>query len=339
MLKKIFFTILIIIDIFAVSISLFLRYLSNNTHTDPLYFPKLLWSVKKSPTLSPGFNFMILGLDPRNDSLEKTETTDTIIFGNLSPNLKINLISLPRDLWDYSLNTKINQIYPLSIGQTNQFDYIQKQYQQLTSQKIDRTVVITTQNLIDLVHFVGGVDVYLDKGFKDEEYPNPDYIASPSAKISKYITIEFPQGNVHLEDTNVTEFVRSRKSADTAVLGGTDIGRIERQQLLINALLAKFKSPEFYQQPQNIFNLYKFFHSDLQTNFTDSDIFSLGLKAYRKINQITLNKVTPTTGENPKTDLLYHPQTFINRQWVFIPQDKDYSRFQKFIADTLRQNQ
>jgi anionic cell wall polymer biosynthesis LytR-Cps2A-Psr (LCP) family protein len=203
------------------------------------------------------------------------------------------------------------------------------------AQKIDRTIVITTQNLIDLVRLVGGVDVYLDKGFKDEQYPNPEYIANPSTKIPMYQTIEFPQGNVHLNETNITEFVRSRKSADTANLGGTDIGRIERQQLVIDALLTKLKSPNFYRQPQNIFNLYNFFHSDLQTNLTDGDLFSLGLKTYRQLNQITLNKINLTTGENPKTDLLYHPQTFINQQWVFIPQDKDYSRFRQFIAGSL----
>jgi len=33
---------------------------------------------------SPPTNFLILGLDPRNDLLERTETTDTIIYAHLS---------------------------------------------------------------------------------------------------------------------------------------------------------------------------------------------------------------------------------------------------------------
>jgi LCP family protein required for cell wall assembly len=339
MTKKIFIIILFIIDIIAVLTCLFLRYLSSNTHTDLLYFPKLLFQTQKPPTLSPGFNFMILGLDPRNDSLEKTETTDTIIFANLSPKLKINLVPIPRDLWDYYLNTKINQIYPLSIGRTDQFPYIQNQYQQLTGQKIDRTVVITTQNLIDLVKLIGGVDVYLDKGFVDNQYPNPAYIVNPSPEISKYITIEFPQGKVNLNESNVTQFVRSRKSADTAILGGTDLGRIERQQLLIDALLNKLKSYDYIHHPQLLFNLYNFFHSDLQTNFTDSDLFGLGCKTYNEIKNISLNKILIPTGEDPKNDLIYHPKTFINSQWVYITQDKDYRRFQEFIGSSIQGNQ
>lgn len=282
---------------------------------------------------------MILGLDPRHDSLEKTETTDTIILGNLSHGLKVNLIPLPRDLWDYPLQTKINQIYPLSIGKTDQFSLIQNEFQQITGQRIDRTIVLTTQNLIDLVKLIGGVDVDLDKGFKDEQYPNPVYIANPSPKIPKYITIEFPQGKVNLNDSNVAEFVRSRKSADTATLGGTDIGRIERQQLLIDALLNKLKSYDYIHHSQMLFGLYNFFHSDLQTNFTDDDLFSFGLKTFNQIKNISLNKIILTTGEDPQTNLIYHPQTFINLQWVFIPQDEDYRRFQEFIKNSIQANQ
>jgi len=339
MFKKILFTILIIADIIAVSTSLILRYLAVNTHTDPLYFPKLFLQIKKTPTLSPGFNFMILGLDPRNDSLEKTDTTDTIILGNLSPNFKVNLIPLPRDLWDYPLNTKINQIYPLSIGKTGQYSYIQSQYQQLTGEPIDRTLIITTQNLIDLVKIIGGVDVNLDKGFTDTQYPNPAYIASPSAKIPIYVTVSYPAGLNHLDAANIEAFVRSRKSAQTAAQGGTDIGRIERQQLLIDDLLNKLKSYDYLHHPQMLFNLYHFFHTDLQTNFTDSDLISLGLKSYQHLKQINLNKIIMTSGEDPKNDLIYHPKTFINSQWVFIPQDKDYHRFQAFIKNSIQGNQ
>ncbi|PJE67116.1 hypothetical protein COU93_00520, partial [Candidatus Shapirobacteria bacterium CG10_big_fil_rev_8_21_14_0_10_36_6] len=57
-------------------------------------------------------NFLILGLDPRNDLLEKTQTTDTIIYANISPKYdSVKLFSLPRDLWFYQKSIKINQIY------------------------------------------------------------------------------------------------------------------------------------------------------------------------------------------------------------------------------------
>jgi len=335
-IKKIIFLFLIITGILAIIVCLLLKYLSLKTNTEPLYFPKLFISVQKHPSLTSGFNFLILGVDPRNDNLEKTNTTDTIIFANYSTNYKINLLSIPRDLWNYFLNAKINQIYPLSIGQTNQYQYLQSQFQQIINQKIDRTIVLTTQNLIDLVRLIGGVDVYLFTGFKDEMYPNPEYIASPSAKTPIYKTIEFPQGKIHLDENNITEFVRSRKGAETAASGGTDIGRIERQQILLNALFLKLKSIDYFHQPQLVFNLYLFFHQ-LHTNFSDSDLFSIFLNSYQHLNLVTINKINLSTGDNSKTNLLYHPTVFINSQWVFLPQDKDYSRFQEFISHAINE--
>jgi LCP family protein required for cell wall assembly len=332
-------SIIIIVGLIIILLGTSLKYISNYTNTDWLYFPRLFFKVSQNPTLTTGFNFMILGLDPRNDSLENTQTTDTIILANLSPSLKINLIPLPRDLWDYFLNTKINQIYPLTLGRADQFQYIQSQYQQLIGQKLDRTVVITTQNLIDLVKLIGGVDVYLDKGFKDDQYPNPAYISNPTSTIPKYITIEFPQGKVNLNETNVTEFVRSRKSADTALLGGTDIGRIERQQLLIDALISKLKTADYFHHPQMLFALYNFFHTSLSTNITDGDLISLAKKQYSQLKNLTLNKIYLTTGENPKADLVYHPSLYLDGQWVFLPQDKDYHRFQEFIQSSIQANQ
>lgn len=338
MLKKILLITLIIFDVIAVLVNVFLRYLSSKTNTSLLYFPQTIYQSYRNPSLFPGFNFMVLGLDPRNDSLEKTETTDTIIFANFSSDLKINLIPLPRDLWDYSLNTKINQIYPLSIGRSDQFSYIQSEYGNLTGQKVDKTIVVTTQNLIDLVKLVDGVDVNLDQGFTDKEYPNPAYIANPSPKTPVYITVSYPSGLNHLDESNITPFVRSRKSAETAAQGGTDIGRIERQQLLIEALFSKLKSYDYLRHPQMLFNLYHFFHNDLQTNFTDRDIFSLGFKIFKNYNNLSLNKIIISSGSDSKIDLIYHPQTFINAQWVFIPQDKDYHRFQVFIQNSIQGN-
>jgi len=133
-------------------------------------------------------NFLILGLDPRNDQLEKTQVTDTIIFAHLSENSQeVKLISLPRDLWFYPKSFKINQLYQ----ESDSFSYLKENFSLVLGQKIDNVVVITTQDLMSLVDLVGGVDVYLENGFKDDLYPNPDYINSPSSNIPIYKTIEF----------------------------------------------------------------------------------------------------------------------------------------------------
>jgi anionic cell wall polymer biosynthesis LytR-Cps2A-Psr (LCP) family protein len=296
-----------------------------------ILFIGLAFKSLSQPTLLPDFNFLILGLDPRNDSLEQTQVTDTIILGRLTSDAQIKITSLPRDLWSYSLKTKINQIYPLSLNVDNQYDFIQKNFEQITGQPINRTLILTTQNLIDLVTILGGVDIYLEKGFIDNQYPNPEYIKNPSPKVPIYKTIEFASGINHLDKSNITEFVRSRKSAQTASDGGTDIGRTERQQLLIDAIINKIKSPDILSSSDKILSLYNFYHQNISTNFTDADIASLAIRINRHFLKSSITKITIPTGENPKTDILYYPGKLTLGQWAFIPQDQDYSRFHLFL--------
>ena len=289
------------------------------------------------PTITQNFNFMILGLDRRNDWLEKTETTDTIIFGNLNFNQnKVSLVPLPRDLWDYNLQAKINQIFPLSDQQSDKYGFIQSNFNQIVGQKVDKTVIVTTDNLIKLIQIINGVDVYLDKGFEDDKYPNPEYIIHPSPKTPIYITIKFPTGWNHLDASNITEFVRSRKSAETAAQGGTDIGRIQRQELLVDAIFKKMSSIKLTDYSQLV-NLYNFWRYDLQTNFSDADLLSILLTEKRKIFNLKINKINVPSGEDPKIDIIYHPQTFSNSQWVFIPQDKNYQSLHQFVSKSLNQ--
>ena len=280
-------------------------------------------------------NFLLLGLDPRNDQLEKTNTTDTIMLASLNlENYRLSLIPLPRDLWFYPINAKINQIYPLSLNQDHhQLEFIQNNFTRLTGQTIDHTLIVTTQDLIDFVDLIGGVDVFLPQGFTDDQYPSPEYIANPSSSIPIYITVHFDSGWNHLDKSNLSYFVRSRHSAPDTLNGGTDIGRSQRQQLLIEAIADRLKNNP--SPLSRLVGLYNFFHQKIQTNFSDHHLFSLLFSLQKNIFNLHLEKITLPTGENPQTDLLYYPGYLFNHQWVFLPQDKDYRSFQQFITDAL----
>jgi anionic cell wall polymer biosynthesis LytR-Cps2A-Psr (LCP) family protein len=149
----------------------------------------------------------------------------------------------------------------------------------------------------------------------------------------RYKTVEFNAGWVHLDSSNITEFVRSRKSSETADSGGTDLGRIERQQQLINALIDKLRA-SISQKPQLIFELYNYWES-LEHNFTDTELVAYFLKYGLNLKNISIERFSIDSGEDPKKNLLYHPTKFINTQWVFIPQDKEYKTFHQYISDSL----
>lgn len=310
------------------------------TGKNTLYFLSTsLNAYKQNPYENSKFiNILILGLDKRDDLLEKTETTDTIILASINTeNGKINLISLPRDLWSFDLKMKINGIYPLSIQENKSYDFLETEYQKIYGQKIDKTMIITTSNLIDLVETIDGVDVYLEKGFTDEKYPNQTYIDDPNSGAPIYKTIEFPTGLNHLDQSNITEFVRSRKGTDTSGQETTDIGRVQRQQLLIEAIMAKVRSKDYLTNYNNIINLYNFWDKDISTNLSDFDIAAIGLKLKDKLSQLTINKVNVPIGETSKDGLIFHPETTnFTKQWIYIPTDSnDYSKIQDYIKNSL----
>ena len=337
-ITKIIFSIIFLI-IFSATIAASI--ISRSIGKSPNYLIETIYnSVKSNPYQSQTkINFLILGLDKRDDALEKTTTTDTIIFASLDlKTSKLNLISTPRDLWFYEKETKINNIYPLSLepGQ-NKFDFLKSNFEKLYGQSIDHIVIISTDNLINFVNIIGGVDLYLEKGFIDDQYPNPEYIKNPSPAIPIYKTIEFPSGWNHLDSSNITEFVRSRKSAETAAQGGTDIGRIQRQQLLIDTLLNKIKSGTFINSTDQLKNLYLFWQNDISKTLSDTDLLQIGLILNKNLKNISLNKIEIPIGTNNTNGIIYHPEkTNFTKQWIFTTNDDKYQSFHQFISEKIK---
>lgn len=335
---KIIFSIIFLI-IFSATIASSI--ISRSIGKSPNYLIETIYnSVKSNPYQSQSkINFLILGLDKRDDALEKTTSTDTIIFASLDlKTSKLNLISTPRDLWFYEKETKINNIYPLSLesGQ-NKFDFLKSNFEKLYGQQIDHVIIISTDNLINFVNIIGGVDLYLEKGFVDDQYPNPEYIKNPSPSIPIYKTIEFPSGWIHLDSSNITEFVRSRKSAETAAQGGTDIGRIQRQQLLIDTLLNKIKSGTFINSTDQLKNLYFFWQNDISKTLSDTDVLQIGLILNKNLKNISLNKIEIPIGTNSTNGIIYHPEkTNFTKQWIFTTNDDKYQSFHQFISEKIK---
>ena len=302
------------------------------------YLIKTIYQAStKNPYISKDkIIFLVLGLDERNDSLEVTQTTDTIILVSLNlKTFKLNTISLPRDLWSYEINNKINQIYPLSLEQPNKFDFIKEKFKYITGQNIDHVFIINTNNLIDFVKLIGGIDLNLDIGFIDNKYPNPDYIASPSASIPIYKTVEFKSGLIHLDESNITEFVRSRHGGQTAAQGGTDISRIHRQQLLIEAIISKVKSDSLISEVPQISGLYQLWDQKIIKDISDIQAFQIFSVINTGFSNLNLNNIDIKIGENQKDGLIYHPDTFINKQWVYLPSDQEYKSLKEFINNSI----
>ncbi len=175
-LKKIisFCSDLLLLASFLVFTSLyfFIKDVSQKTHKNFWYWPKTIFSVVKNPTPVKPFNLLILGLDERHDQLEDTQVTDTIILSKLNPQTgRIDLLSIPRDLWFYPLSAKVNAIYPQSLQTDNHLDFIKTNFAILTGQTIDHILIFSTQDLANLIDLVGGVDVTLTPALPTISFP------------------------------------------------------------------------------------------------------------------------------------------------------------------------
>ena len=340
--KPVKITFLSVFLLFGLSFTVFhygIKFLGSKINQSPDYIKNFIKELNQENPYSQQdkVNFIVLGLDKRDDSLEKTETTDTIIFASL--NLKNNqttIISIPRDLWFYNINAKVNEIYPQSLDQPDKFAYIKDNFSDLTGQQIDHVVVLTTENLIEFTNIIGGIDVYLENGFIDNQYPNPDHISDPQSDAPVYKTVEFKSGDIHLDSSNITEFVRSRHGGETVAQGGTDLARIQRQQLVIDALLQKIKDGKIINSPSQIADLYKFWNQSISKDVTDIQAAQIGLSLASNNSEISLEKKEISIGSSAKDGLIYHPVSFINKQWVFIPADKDYKSLQQFFSDSIQ---
>ena len=245
----------------------------------------------------------------------------------------IKIISIPGIFGFYSLGTKINQIYPDSLERPHPNQYVISNFQKITGQKIDKLVILTTQDLIEFINIIGGVDVNLPYAFKDDMYPNPDYINHPSPDTPIYKTIEFSQGII--VSTNQCHRIRPlRKGSDDPATGGTDLGRIARQQLMIQVINEKLEDRHSFTY-QQVIGLINFFQQGLQTTLTLEYLFVIAIRLMPHLESLSIEKYSLPVKEYATEGVIYHPPTFINRQWVFLPIDKNYAQVHQFIQETL----
>ena len=288
------------------------------------------------PPIADSVNFLVLGMDPRHDSLEKNETTDTILLTNLSiKNNKITTISIPRDLWVYQYHRKVNNLFPYFKYETASPNYLQdinNTLTQIIGQKIDFDVVVTTASLRQLMDIIGGVDLYLPQGFIDDQFPNPEYIASPSASTPIYKTVAFATGEIHLDSSNVTDFIRSRHASNDPATGGTDIGRIYHQQLFFDALIGKLKQVRNFS---TLKKLYLFWQNQVNKNISNYQVLAILIKILPNYHQLTILKSVVPIKNATSSGVIYYPGKFTELQWAYIPTESDYQSLKTYFSQVL----
>lgn len=228
-------------------------------------------------------NVAIFGVD------EDEIRTDVIIVATFnSETKKIDLISVPRDtrvfLTDAMLQDmrsrnsyvpdtcKINEVHAYA-GKEKANEYSVKEVERLLGIKIDYYVKMNLEGFRNIVDEMGGVEIDLPRDF---------YYVDRAGGL--YINLK--AGPQTLNGAQAEQLVRWRK--DNKGGGYGDLGRINTQQLFLQAFAKKALSPKnVVNAPGIIKNLFKYVETDISINDA--------LSYVKYLDEIKLDNINMTT--------------------------------------------
>jgi LCP family protein required for cell wall assembly len=203
-------------------------------------------------------NILVMGIDRVADSKQNPEIrfsgrSDTMLLVRFDPqDHSLKILSIPRDsrvgLPNGSYD-KINSANAIG-GIPFTKEVIEGNLDGIT---IDKYIRVTTNAFKDLVDLIGGVEVYvpMDMRYTDK---------------TQGLYIDLKEGKQTLNGNQAEQFARFRHDN----LG--DIGRVQRQQILLKALREKLQSPQaMFKIPQGL----KLLQQEVDSDLTQEEIFSL----------------------------------------------------------------
>lgn len=208
--------------------------------------------------LEEPLNILLMGIDKVPDQVNNPEAkftgrSDTMLLIRFNPDdSSIKILSIPRDSRVELPSGKYSKIN--SANAIGGIDYTKETIaNNLSGITVDKYIRVTSDAFEKLIDSVGGVKVYVPK---DMQYKDQ----------TQGLSIDLKEGEQVLNGTQAEGFVRYRNDS----LG--DIGRIQRQQILLKALQQKLQSPTtLWQIPK----IWKVLESEVDTDLTQKEIFDL----------------------------------------------------------------
>lgn len=265
-------------------------------------------------------NILVLGKG--GSGHDAPDLTDTIILSTLDKG-KINLISIPRDIWVPEIRAKINSAYFWGKQKEEEFKLVDDAIVDITGIQPTYNLVIDFSVFKDLIDTIGGIEVDVKNSFIDEKYPVPGR-EDDACIPCRYETLSFTKGVQVMNGEAALKFVRSRNSQGDE---GTDFAREARQQLVIAAIRNKVLSPEFLLDIKKIKSLLNTLTTSIETDIPTEFLGEIARKAFDSRNNVN-SSVIPE-------ELLVHPviSSKYDRQYVFIPKDGTWEEVQKWIQN------
>ena len=314
--------------------------------------------LKKTPENK--INILLLGTGGANH--DGPNLSDTIILASIDPNKDtVTLISVPRDLWDPTLQAKINTAYAFGQdrGTGQGLTLARQEISKILGQPIDYGFRIDFGGFVKAVNMLGGLDINVARTFDDYQYPiegkeddtcglTDDQIASLEAQAAsgsatdetdpfacRYEHIHFNAGLQHMDGETALTYVRSRHALGPE---GTDFARSQRQEKVISAFKKKIFSAGTYLNPVKIVSLFTIFKDSIDTDISENDIGNF-VKLAEKMKGATIKSYVIDMGEGDRIGLLVNPPISpeYNNSWVLSPSlgNGKYTEIHQYVACVL----
>lgn len=248
--------------------------------------------------------------------------TDTMFVVKLDfQSGNIFILPIPRDLWHQELQTKINAL--LSYGTKYYPDqpekFVSEHLSQMLGITIDKTIVLSIDDLGELIGSLGGVELNVESGFVDNQYPREN-INDNQTELSPYKTVEFKSGWQKFNQDQALIYIRSRKTQDIKL--GNDLSRNTRQQQVLMAISEKITSWEFLKSPENVAGLLNFYELKFEKYWPLTDALSAATLLLTKHQKPTfINQHIPVWQDN-QPGYIYHPNpNLYHNLWVYVEKE------------------
>lgn len=248
---------------------------------------------------------------------------DTIMLVRFDPETgKMSVLSIPRDTrieLDDAGTVKINTANqrggaPLTAEAVSDL---------LGGIRIDRYVRVNVQGVEKLIDALGGVSLYVPKDMKYQD-------------DSQHLYINLKAGEQHLDGNRAVQFLRFRHDR----FG--DIGRVQRQQMMMRAIVEQALSPGTLVRVPQIFNVVQ---SHLDTNLSVEEILALsGFAARADREDVQMLLLPGDFGSSNATSSYWLPdrdrirelsaQHFGRFAYASAAEDADFSRMRIAIQDS-----